>query len=372
MSDNPSPKRHLIKKISIAFGVIVLSLAALYLGGGIAAAYIVTNALLGARGSTEDYFYDSLSNFIFDMRTDFSSLQERVDYAFVSGGNELVGHFYEVADPKGLVITAHGIHAMSDDYNAAYQAWFVQEGYDVFAIDLTSSGESEGDQIYGLHQSAYDIETAYESLCVAKPSIGSLDLILVGHSWGAYGALASLGLGVPAQSVIAMAPFNTPREAMVEQARHYAGSALVTLFEPTYDIAMNMKYGSDADLSALDGINGSEANILLFQGDDDEVVYKDAGSVYSHADEVKNEHFEAVLLEGVGHEKMWLSVEALAKAERIIQSDEYAQYASLFEAASSQEEKDVVVKTFRDSLSDRAACNSLNVDIFSKIEAFLQ
>jgi len=365
-------QKHFLRRILFILLSILIASVVLYFSGGIVAGYIVTGILFDSRGSSNDDLYGSLSNYMFDMRDDFDVLNKRTVYTFKSGNNELFGYLYEPSSPKGLVITVHGIHAMADDYNAAYQAWFINHGYSVFAIDLTSHGRSDGDSIYGLHQSAYDVKAAYEYLSSEISSVKGLEITLFGHSMGAYGVLASLNFALPVRNVIALAPYNSPREMMLYEAERYVGSGLVAFAKPTFDISMNMKYGEDADLSALDGINASEANILVFQGEEDTLIPPSSASLYSHRKEVTNSHFEAVLLEDVGHEKMWLEPSSIEKAKVIMQSDQYSSFSSLLERATTKEEKDIVISNFRNVLVERASCNVINAQLFKKIEGFLQ
>lgn len=127
----------------------------------------------------------------------------------------LRGYLYRNGLSKGLVLYVHGIKGQADDYYAIGEDYFVRKGYDVFAIDLTASGRSEGMGIDGLHQSALDVKAAYEYIR-SRGDFEHCPIYFFGHSWGAYGVAASLNFpNVRPCAIAAMSGFNTPLEEML-------------------------------------------------------------------------------------------------------------------------------------------------------------
>ena len=126
---------------------------------------VALSAVFSRRMSDEESFASSIESKIYLSRKDFPLLSSREEFRFVSGKNRLAGYLYRAEGiAKGLVLYVHGIKGQADDNYAIWQNRFVASGYDVFAIDLTASGRSEGLGIDGLSQSAVDANNAFSFL----------------------------------------------------------------------------------------------------------------------------------------------------------------------------------------------------------------
>ena len=117
-------KRWWIIALSVVMGLVLL-----YGVGGLIASAAVCHAIFGKRASS----LSDLDHFpsFYAKRADIASLEKREDISFVSGENTLTGHLYRTDTPKGLVLAANGMSSQSDGEDAEYQAWFLEEGYDV-------------------------------------------------------------------------------------------------------------------------------------------------------------------------------------------------------------------------------------------------
>lgn len=295
-------------KVTLIVTFSLVGVLALGYAAGVITGLVLTNDIFNGRLSDENSLNDYECR-IRKIRKDYSLLAERETITFQSNGNNLKGYLYTVSSPKGLVISAHGIQSLSDDYNAEYQQWFVSQGYDLLAVDLTSSGHSEGNGIDGLHRSAYDVKAAYDAI-KDRETYSNLPLILTGHAWGAYGAAASMSLGVPADYLISFSGFSDPKEMMFAYSKQYV-SFLAYLSKWTYDLWLDRNIGEAASLSGIAGINQSSAKIFLVQGKkDDFIQYNSRISLYGSRDSIKNHKLETFLVSGATNLCPWLSDEA--------------------------------------------------------------
>ena len=295
------------KRVIVLFVIFFLIIS--YFAGGIIASNIVLSNIFEKRGSNES---DLLTNelLIYKTRNDYSIMNERIEYDFYSSNNKLKGYYYRVNDSKGLVISAHGMKSLSDAKDAEYQSYFIEQGYSVFAIDLTASGKSEGKSMNGLYQSAYDIKAAYDFL--KEGNMLEDKLILVGHSWGAYGACASIALGLNPDYVISFSAFDNPYDTMVRFSLNSVGGIIYPTI-PTFYLATNIKYGKNNTLSASKALKNSKAKSLVIQGKNDKTIPYNKEALYNHVKNLSN--VKTLLLDNIGHNNPWLSYDSIKYVE---------------------------------------------------------
>ncbi len=352
-------KKALIISLSIIGGI-----ALTYVGGGIAAGAIVTHALFSKRASLEG---DEKSRLLYACeysRSDFPNLSSRTDIDIPSNGHHLKGHLYEQLSPKGLFITAHGLTSLSDGPDAQYQNYLYELGYNVLSLDLTGSGESEGDGYGSMQQSKYDVQSAIEYVR-SSSTLSSLDLYLCGHSWGAYGVVSSLEKVKDIKGVIAFAGYNLPNELMKESASEYMGDFFVKMTGWTFDISMRMSYGKEAFYPAFDAIkNSPNTNFLLIHGEEDETVPLSI-SIAKAAE--KENNVKTLYRENVGHGNIWKSLEAIAyEKENVLPAYQELIKKYKREGNIPEEEKEAFLSNI-----DRAKNSSMSADVKLEILNFL-
>ena len=333
--------------------VAAIVLTGLYFGGGIIAHLFVNQAVFHHRGSDASDLLKP-ENVIFKQRADYPVLAKRSIHHFASGDNQLTGYYYQASSSKGLVLAVHGMGGCSDDDNAEYQQWFLGQSYSVFALDLTASGQSEGNSMISLAQSAYDVRACYDYLNAS--SLLEDKVIFVGHSWGAYGIAASLGLGAKADYVITFAAFDNPFDTMMQYARNYAGWVADFTY-PAFGLSSAMVHGNDAYLSASKALTSSSTKALVIQGEDDVSVRYDGNSLYHHVLDLPN--VEPCLLKGYGHTGLWRSQEA----------NTYAAQEVLPKIKQLQDNPDELASYV--ASVDKEKTSALNDEVFSKITTFL-
>ena len=294
-------KKKKIRKIIIITSISVISF---YILGGVVASFIVNDVVFKDKVTNNGVLQSSVA--FYKTQKDYPLLSERQEHTFKSGKNKLSGYYYDVSEDKGLVIFAHGLSNYSDDCNAQMHNYFVELGYDVFAIDLTGSGRSAGRTTIGLHQSAYDIKSAYNYL--KDNNLLKDNLILCGHSWGAYGSVIASSIGVKTDKVIAFSAYNCPIDMMHEIAKQQVGF-LADLNYPTYALGNLFEFGGKPFKKATDAIKKSDTNYLIIQGREDYVLTENT-SLYKKVKDYDN--VTPLLLESVGHSYPWLSTSSIS------------------------------------------------------------
>ena len=350
-------KRWWIIALSVVMGLVLL-----YGVGGLIASAAVCHAIFGKRASS----LSDLDHFpsFYAKRADIASLEKREDISFVSGENTLTGHLYRTDTPKGLVLAAHGMSSQSDGEDAEYQAWFLEEGYDVLAIDLTASGASEGKESKGLWQSAYDVASAYQYI-QTQDDLAVLPLTLVGHSWGGYGVLTSLSLGVQAEYVVSFAAFDMPRTLMKYDMGRYTNSFLEAIGSPMFDCYMDWMAPNGGKLSASEAISSSKAKVFCVQGGKDVAVPPDSLSVYGNKDRITNPNFTTYFSPNAGHHGVWRSDASRHYVETVV-DPAYQAYQAKHPDGGSKEEQ----AAFR-SCIDLTRSSELDASLFAALREFL-
>ena len=334
--------------------IVVASLCLLYFGGGYVASLIIPDAIFGQRLSkiNEQKSFASLTYY---SRKDYSALNNRTVVTFPSGDNALTGYFYQAKEAKGTFVFAHGIHGYADDETAMIQNAILNEGYSVFAIDLTASGRSEGEGIPSLAQGAYDVQSALNYLFSENDFYAPLsNLYLAGYSWGAYSVSSSLNFEYPSKinGVLCFSGFDNPEGAMIAMARNYVG-ILADMSTPVFDWGLATKIGDDRHLSGSKGILSSGVKAYLVQGDEDTTVPLSC-SLYNDLED--GENVKKVLRKGRGHIRPWLS-ESSEEITKTLQNQANQEGLEEYEAGLSQE--------------TRASANQIDEELIKDALSFL-
>ena len=176
---------------------------------------------------------------------------------------------------------------MADGKEAAFEDYFIEKGWNVLAIDLTASGQSEGKGAGGLDQSAFDVEAALKYVHLSS-SLNPMNLFLLGYSWGAYGVVASLNFDQTPKAVASLAGFRSPDLEMVDKAVRYVGPAAYAT-KGFMDQALYLSRGNNGFLSAIDGINkAANTKIFIAQGGKDKTVTS-FSSIYAARAEINDQ-----------------------------------------------------------------------------------
>lgn len=224
----------------------------------------------------------------------------------------------EIPQKKELIIFCHGMGPGQVAYTTEI-AYFCKHGYPVLAVDSRGCNFSEGKNLKGLYTG---VQTAVAAIDFAKEQ-GYKDIVLVGHSWGAYSVLCASKLR-KVNKVIALSAPSTPVRMMKEGAADLGVMPrfVIFLIGPFCWIANLFKFGAKGNLSAVKCTKRNGTPTLLVHGDRDTVV-KLKNSVYNKA---KGEHISKLLVEARAHhpystknaEQLYLELETKLRKNEIV------------------------------------------------------
>lgn len=259
------PKKKKAKRILVAAVVIVTFL---YLVPGVIGGAVVPSAILGHRG-LEIAQLDEVAYKVYKQRKDYGAMDVREVHHFISDGNKLTGYLYGKDHSKGTVIHAHGMNLCSDAHEAGIANYYLEQGYRVFMVDLTASGESGGLVMGTLSQSYHDVTAAAEYLKEQSLIVG--EFVLSGYSWGAHGAAMAMAKGVAADKLVAFSGFDCAYDELVAMAAvRTAGFAYVTV--PPFALGARIRLGDEAFNRASDVLKKVSKKCFFVQGSRDGTV----------------------------------------------------------------------------------------------------
>lgn len=242
--------------------------AAVFLGLAVplALALVPNQALFGSHFTTGPAFA---------YRTeDFPGLVRTPHPFATDGGRTLAGYVYRqtsVAEPRALVVFAHGFGGGGHRGYLPVVAALAARGYAVFAYDATGNDESPGSGIGSLAQGPRDLVAALAEVR-AERLAGGRPVFLLGHSWGGFSVLASLPrTGEDVRAAVTAAAFNEA-PAMAAGAAELVLGAPGGLVAPWLGLLDHWREGGDAGATAAAGLAASRPPVLLLQSDDDRTV----------------------------------------------------------------------------------------------------
>ena len=134
---------------------------------------------------------------LFYQLEDFPDLVRERHEFYSYSKNKLVGYIYSIKSQqnKGIFVFSHGYgggghHCYLDLIHA-----ICEQGYYVFAYDMTANDESQGHGMKGFTQGMLDCDRAI-SYVEALNEYQSLPLYLCGHSMGAYSVSTALSFHI--------------------------------------------------------------------------------------------------------------------------------------------------------------------------------
>lgn len=228
-------------------------------------------------------------------------VQKRQLCQFPSGENQLTGYYYEAAAPNrtnGLVVLVPGFHAGADDY-----LWQIREltdyGWGVFTFDITGTLRSQGKNQVGFSQPLLDLEAALKYV-EKNHRFGYTELVLMGHSQGAYAACCALAGQHDISAVVSVSGVNSAMESIMHMSTQTVGPVAYGNYGFLW-LYQAMLFGPDVlELEAAKAISESDVPVLVIHGQQDTQIPPDRCSIYSHKDKITSSHV-AYLLCHAGH-----------------------------------------------------------------------
>ena len=289
---------------------------------------------------------------------------------FPSGELMLQGYLYGERKERGLVVFSHGIFSGHETYIGGILN-LVDRGCLVFGFDNTGCCESPGETSKGLQQGPRDLAAALDFVA-ADPELSALPRFLFGHSWGGYSVCAVLGMGRQADGVVAISGFSEPVDVTEEMGEGMVGPIARTM-KPLIRLENRRRFGEDAGITAVDGINSTETPVLIMHGAGDDYVRYNGAGIINQRERITNPNAEFLTLdysaERNGHNNSFLSEEAKLYKDRLEERLEVPKKE--YHVKESWElPEEVQAEYFRDVDKDISA--GVNTELFDTVDAFYQ
>ena len=292
---------------------------------------------------------------------DVGGYEHRVVH-FDSGKNTLTGYIWGEENDKGLVVISHGLGFGAEDY-VPQTLYFVDQGWRVFAFDDTGTYASEGGSTVGLPQSAADLDAAL-AYVEADATLRDLPIMLFGHSWGAYAVAAVLPEHHEISAVASVSGFDSPMGLLAEQIKAMTGplAYLEAPFEWAYQTA---RFGAAASVTAVDGINSTDAPVMIVHGSADEDIAYDGASIIAERTRITNPNVTFETRSAAGrnaHNSLFRSAAAAQYA-----AEKNQEYAPIFERYGGKIPDDVRAQFYAGV--DKVKTSELDADLMGQINS---
>jgi len=228
-------------------------------------------------------------------------VQSRTICPFYSGENQLTGYYYSAPDPAdayGLIVLVPGFCAGGDDY-----LWQIRQlvdyGWGVFTFDATGTLRSQGENQVGFSQLIPDVEAALKYVEKQK-NFGYNELVLMGHSRGAYAACCVLAQPWDVAAVVSISGVNSAMEAIMQMSSQVVGPVSYGNYGFLW-LYQTLLFGAPTvQLEAAQVISQRNIPVLVVHGTQDTQIPMDSSSIISHKEQITAENVEYLLCQA-GH-----------------------------------------------------------------------
>lgn len=252
-----SKRRHIRFTFKIIFIFIAILSIISFLGVGIAHRIVFSRIDYDKYDSEHYILYSDLNKEQYPRKT----LQIQ------SGENVLIGYLYGADNSNGLIIISPG-HTDANDIKLYEITYFVDNNWKVLCYDYSGSYNSQGNNMGGYTQSVHDLDAVLKYIEDCN-DFKDIPITLFGHSLGGYASAAVLQYGHTVSAAIIASGFDTPKEQWTYSIEKYTG-AFHYILEPFTKLFISFQYGTEQNLSAVDGINSVDIPILVISGSEDE------------------------------------------------------------------------------------------------------
>ena len=238
----------------------------------------------------------SLMNQVFDYKG-----LNRTRYEIISDkGQTVVGYMYSAGEEqRGIIIFAHGYGNGGHNSYLENINYFAQNGYYVFAYDVTGNDESGGEGIGGVPQGMIDLNYVI-SFVEDSGNFPELPIGLFGHSWGGYSACSVLYYHPEIKAVIdCSGPASS--SALIEGGGQCVVGPLAYAVTPVIKVYERAKFGEYAGITGIDGAKATAAKIMVVHSNNDNIVPISYGYEIYYSEFHDDPRFTFVRLEGKGH-----------------------------------------------------------------------
>ncbi len=218
---------------------------------------------------------------------DFEGLHQEAS-SFINSNNVEIRYFYYYYDnyqTDKIVLFLHGIGPGHTAYLREIE-YLAKEGFKVLTLDYQGCGESKGDNLRSLNEPTKDVNDLLDYLKM------DTEIVVIGHSLGAYTALNILSLRDEIIKGVVIAPFISIKSLVF----HFTKSHFITSHILNYEMKAEPSY---FDINLLSFLKETSKNILFIHSIDDPVVpYENATK---EVKELDNSNFEFIIENNKGH-----------------------------------------------------------------------
>lgn len=221
---------------------------------------------------------DSYYNYDYEM---FKNDYKREEIEYSVGNYNLVGYSYLNNDTDYLIVTVHGFKDYAD-WLLQVDAYFLDNGYNVFSFDASGCGKSGG-YLTGFSQTLMDLEKTLNFLNTDS-RYKDYKKLLFGFSEGGYSVCSSLALNIEnVYGVVAISAFNDAKNLVKNKGFEYVGP-LVYLGCPLIYLKEAIVFNGYLDIYANEAINNSNTKVFLAHGTKDTTIPYDLSVIKNFED----------------------------------------------------------------------------------------
>ena len=206
------------------------------------------------------------------------------------GKDKLCGglYTYDGAVEDKIIIFGHGMDSSVKAYIQDIE-YLCRKGFQVFAVDYHGTDTSTGKSLKGL---SYGIHSIDKAIKYVKDTFGDREIILMGHSWGAYSVLSALKYNNDISKVIAISPFMSLKSLLIGGFPKKIWPCI-----PFFYFVEWIKCGKYAFSNTVKGLKKFNGQALILHSKDDPVVKYDVNTL-KLMDKIKNAKYMISLNKG--------------------------------------------------------------------------
>lgn len=255
--------------------IIVICVVAFFLISNAIATKPIYDGIFGRYDGEPDFDTSAYSQLI----------TAREGFTFTTdNGAMLQAYKYDVAEEKGVVVIAPGLHAGTDDYLPMTES-FCEAGYDVIAFDPYGSCKSEGKSSKGFSQEVLDLDCLLDYI---EANMDYENVVLFGHSRGGFAVCCMIDEGHNVDAVVSVSGLNSAMEAVIGLSQRYIGPVANANYFNLWAYQVMLFSKGLMDKKADEIIDANKIPTLIVQGSNDTTAPADDFSIYSHKDEISN------------------------------------------------------------------------------------
>ncbi|MBE6349345.1 MAG: alpha/beta hydrolase [Spirochaetaceae bacterium] len=280
---------------------------------------------------------------------DFEDL-EMIPFAFMSSlGHKLQGYFYFYPnyDKNRFVIFDHGFGNGHRAYMKEIEK-LCKAGFLVFSYDHTGCMASEGKNTGGFCQSLVDLNDCVQAL-KSHEMTKSLQIMVVGHSWGAFSTLNIPALHPDITHIVAISGFLSV-DSIINQ--NFTG--LLSLYRKSIHALEASLFGKFVAYDAVSSLKSYEGKVLAIYSDNDSLVKKSWSYDVLYKYFGKKDNFSFILEKNKAHNpnytyeaiaymgKFFKELSLTAKQKLLVTKEQQEQFMSRWDWNKMTEQDDVL------------------------------